>query len=407
MRKFCFLALVFGMALSVSSYSQTGTNGEFFFSGGFYFGFFPNGPVSLLSGFELEYLNIAKLGGNWEMPAGPGYVAIGLEAGYASGSRFGGKGAVDFIPVTLNTAYTLSPFRGFSFGPSLKLGGLFLNGQEDLRIVPMVGPRFEIELAYKVIPVSLYGSGGVDLFPGGTNLGIIPTVEVGLRFRRVKIKKKSPGNQAFLKEEAKDPAQPVQSSETGPVTQIKDGETAALETAPSQAAQAPGAPSQSQTAGQTTPTGGTSPGQNLAQAAGILPVVPGQASQGTAPQMSPSQTTHSPGTLSQAQTAAGQGTAIVLEGGIPGILRQVFFQPDSGVPLESSRASLEIVGRELAADPSLRLLLRTYTAYFGSSAGRKYVSELRADFCRDYLTRQDGVAPSRIVSEIYGSERTP
>ena len=90
-----------------------------------------------------------------------------------------------------------------------------------------------------------------------------------------------------------------------------------------------------------------------------------------------------------------------------GLINPVFFEPDSSILIESSRPNLEAVGQQLAADPSLKILLRAYTAPFGTVGGRQMVSDGRANFCRNYLIQHYGIAPDRINSELYGSERAP
>jgi outer membrane protein OmpA-like peptidoglycan-associated protein len=85
----------------------------------------------------------------------------------------------------------------------------------------------------------------------------------------------------------------------------------------------------------------------------------------------------------------------------------VYFEPDSAVLIEAYRPALDSVGRYLAANPELRLLIRAYTSPFGTSAGRLMVSEWRANFSRDYMVEEYGVSTNRITAELYGSERIP
>jgi outer membrane protein OmpA-like peptidoglycan-associated protein len=68
---------------------------------------------------------------------------------------------------------------------------------------------------------------------------------------------------------------------------------------------------------------------------------------------------------------------------------------------------LDEVGRQLAANPALTLILRAYTAPFGTAGGRHMVSEERAAFCQNYFIRNYGIAANRMRSELYGSDRTP
>jgi outer membrane protein OmpA-like peptidoglycan-associated protein len=93
--------------------------------------------------------------------------------------------------------------------------------------------------------------------------------------------------------------------------------------------------------------------------------------------------------------------------GRQGYLRSVYFQPDSDVLLEYSRSEIDAVGREMASDSSLRLILRAYTTPAKTAEGRLMVSRMRSDFCREYLSRRYNIAASRITSFYYGSESMP
>jgi hypothetical protein len=61
----------------------------------------------------------------------------------------------------------------------------------------------------------------------------------------------------------------------------------------------------------------------------------------------------------------------------------------------------------LAADPSLKLLIRAYAADFGTADGRYIVSVSRARFSRDFFTVQYGISASRFNIEAFGSDRSP
>jgi outer membrane protein OmpA-like peptidoglycan-associated protein len=93
--------------------------------------------------------------------------------------------------------------------------------------------------------------------------------------------------------------------------------------------------------------------------------------------------------------------------GQQGHLRSVYFFADSDVLIQDSRFALDEVGRDLAADSGLRLIVRAYTTPARTAEGRLQVSMDRAAFCREYLSRSYGIAASRISSFYYGSERTP
>jgi hypothetical protein len=68
---------------------------------------------------------------------------------------------------------------------------------------------------------------------------------------------------------------------------------------------------------------------------------------------------------------------------------------------------MDAVGREMTADSSLRLILRAYTTPAKTPEGRLMVSRMRADYCRDYLSRRYNIASNRITSFYYGSESMP
>ena len=89
------------------------------------------------------------------------------------------------------------------------------------------------------------------------------------------------------------------------------------------------------------------------------------------------------------------------------LLSPIYFEPDSADLIETYRPVLESVGQYLSENPGLRLLLRSYTAPFGTAAGRLMVSEWRADFSRNYMMQNYGISANRISAELYGSERIP
>ena len=89
------------------------------------------------------------------------------------------------------------------------------------------------------------------------------------------------------------------------------------------------------------------------------------------------------------------------------LFNSIYFEPDTAVMLETSRPALEAVGRQLNTDSSLRVLIRAYTAPFGTAGGRMMVSQIRADFSRNYLMQNFGISSDRINVELYGSTRTP
>jgi len=89
------------------------------------------------------------------------------------------------------------------------------------------------------------------------------------------------------------------------------------------------------------------------------------------------------------------------------LFAEIHFEPDTAILIESTRPQLESAGRYLQANPGLWVLVRTYTAPFGTSEGRFMVALERARFCRDYFIRNYGISPERIVVETLASERLP
>jgi outer membrane protein OmpA-like peptidoglycan-associated protein len=416
MRKFRLLALVFGLMLSVSGYSQTSILEHLLFQGTFYKNFFPNGGLAFSSYTNTDYLNIVALGAAWEQPIWKGLGYLGIEGGYSSGSKFGGKSSMDFIPVMLNAGYDFLLGDFFSLGPNIKLGGFGLFTPIGNKFVPLIGGHLEGEFRYKPFPLSLYTAGGVDFFP--TVSGALPALEVGMRFRPFALTNRSNSNEKS--ESAASSKAELSSANTtqgtGTTTQgtgasIQDASTEQSPVASTQrtggstqtsAAASPEATGQSPVAsmqgtGGSTQTSATTPQSSLSSTQGT-----GASTQGA------TTTSQQPNRGSQTQSAGIQlsGRPIVIEGR-QGHLRSVYFEPDTDVLLETSRSALDAVGREMSADSSLRLILRAYTTSAKTPEGRLMVSRERASFCQNYLIRSYGIASNRITSYHYGSDRTP
>ena len=90
-----------------------------------------------------------------------------------------------------------------------------------------------------------------------------------------------------------------------------------------------------------------------------------------------------------------------------GFINPVYFEPETAVLLETYRPRLEAVARQMASDSSLMMLLRGYTAPYGTVESRYVVSEMRTSFTRDYLIQNYGISSDRITQEHYGSDRLP
>ena len=185
--------LVFCVLLPLSAYAQTDNRGNFFVSVSFYSGLFGDESREIQPAFLLHQLNAIQLGVAWESRLGPGNVRLGLEGGFASGSRFGGRGYVDYFPVTFNTSYVLPLGNVLFIGPTLKFGVFAKTGPEWNRFTPLGRARLEAELRSVYFPVGLFVAGGADIFlPRSHDPSILPAVEVGLRFPRGRLRRREP-----------------------------------------------------------------------------------------------------------------------------------------------------------------------------------------------------------------------
>jgi outer membrane protein OmpA-like peptidoglycan-associated protein len=433
MRKRCLLALAFVLMLSFSGYAQSDSKdqsdskGSFFFSGGVYNGLFPTGQIVPISNFEIKKLFAAIASLNYEFPVGAGNIALGLEGGYSSGSRFGGIGGVDFIPIGLNAAYVFPLTSFFYVGPRLKLGGLGLLGDRS-GLLPLAGARLEAELRSKGFPLGLFVAGGIELFPFAPELAMLPVVEAGLRFPRGKFTWPSSSNAAKNKEPAG--TAPASSRDdltsqtvttagttTGTVGSGTNGSGTVSTGAGTTASQGTttgagttGSGTVGTGAGTTSSQGTTTTGTGTAgTATGTVGSGTGTgAGAGTGSTTSGSATAGSATAGSGiAGVAQGQNRNIVLENGKQGILNSIYFEPDTAVLIETYRPIIESVGRQLAADSSLKLEIRAYAALFGTADGRYAVSLSRARFSRDFLNTQYGISVSRFTIEAFGAEKAP
>ena len=365
-----FLAIALGVLLAVSSYAQTNQNqtdeGEagFFFGVGMSSGIFTSDKLAVYSDFDILKLNAGRIGAYYELPMGAGNFFAGLEVGYASGSSFGGGGGVDFVPINLNATYAFNIADILFIGPGVKVGGMGLLGDTKYNILPLVGAVLDLELRIPSFPLGIYAMGGVNAYPTSHSFNTLPTVEAGLRFPRGTLG-------------------------SGQSSQPRE-RTQSTATAPASAAPNQGAGTSTGTAAATTPP-----------AAAATP--PAAAATPPAAATTPPATQARPSAL----TPTANSRLITLENGRQGLFSSVYFEPDTGILIERYRPILEEAGRLLASNPNLRLLLRTYTAPFGTPEGRQMVSMERGQFCRDFFMQNYGVAASRITIEPYGSEREP
>jgi outer membrane protein OmpA-like peptidoglycan-associated protein len=89
------------------------------------------------------------------------------------------------------------------------------------------------------------------------------------------------------------------------------------------------------------------------------------------------------------------------------LLNAVYFGADSAVPIGDFRSVLDELGALLASRPDAAVVLRAYTAPYGTREGRLEISRNRAAFCRDYLQGAYRIAADRIEIELYGADQIP
>ena len=376
-------AVVLGVFLTVSGYAQTNDSESeypkagFFFGAGISSGIFTADKLSVYSDYDITKLNPVKVGAYYELPLGIGNFFAGLEGGYASGSSFGGGGGVSFLPVNLNATFAFGIADIIYVGPSLKAGIMGLLGSDKYDFLPLLGAALDLEVRYKYFPLSIYGQAGVNAYPTTNGINVLPTVEAGVRIPRGAFGSSGSSTQT------------TQSSRTGAGTGGGSGSGAG------------GSGGTGLTDGTAAGTGGGA-GAGGSAGAGASGGAGGGAGTGTVtpPVIPPVRTPFQ-------FTPTGTSRIITLEDGRQGLFSSVYFEPDTGVLIERYRPVLEEAGRLLTANPQLQLTLRTYTALFGTAAGRLMVSMERGEFCRDYFIQNFGIAPSRITIEAYGSEREP
>ena len=429
MRKCRLLAVTICLIFFVSGFVQASDEGSFFFSTGFHKGFFDD-PLRLISEIRVIEYNLATISPNWQTSLGPGNISFGLELGYSSGSRFGGSGSVDFLPLTFRTSYALPLAEFFYIGPVIKVGGFGMLGPDWTRWTLFAGGRLEAEIHLPILPAGIYVAGGFDAYPAALEPVVVPSVEVGLRFprgqnrraeRRVRVREERPVIAQVVQEEAPEeeeeivvvlePPPPEQPQEPVTVVQEPIEEVPAElveEPMPQELVQQPTLlPTEPPEQPQEPVTVVQEPVEEVPAELVEEPMPQEQVQQPTLlPTEPPPEQPQEPVTVVQEPTRQEERPIVIRPD--PGASRPViYFQPDTAVMLERSRSTLDEVGRQMAADPSLRLLMFAYAAPFKSTDGRFMVSVNRGRFSRDYLIRQYGIAPSRIDFEAWGSERRP
>ena len=414
MNKKHIIALAIGLILTFSGYAQSESKtqpeskGNYFFSIGVYNDFFTGGPMVPFRNFEIKKLFAGTIGGYYELPYGPGNAFFGLEAGYSSGSRFGGRGGVDFIPFDLTAAYVFPLTSFFYVGPRLKLGGLGLLGPDWNKAVLTAGARLDAELRSTGFPLALFVAGGIDIFPTAPELAVLPVIEAGLRFPRGKFTWPSFSNTEKTKEPVA-PAPVVPAPVTpAPVVPapVVPNPVVPAPVVPAPVVPAPVVPAPvipAPVVPAPVVPAPVVPAPVVPAPVVPVPIVPTPV---IPPPVVPAPVIPAP--VIPAPVMPGiQGRNIILENGRQGILNSIYFEPDTAVLIESYRPILEMVGRYLAADPGLQLLIRAYAADFGTSDGRYIVSVNRARFSRDFYIEQYGISSSRFSTEVYGSDKAP
>jgi outer membrane protein OmpA-like peptidoglycan-associated protein len=384
------------------------------FQGTYYKDFFPKGDLAFSSYANTNYLNIMQLGAAWEQPVWKGLGYLGLEAGYSSGSKFGGRSSMDFIPIMLNAGYDIPLGDFFSIGPNVKLGGYSLVTPIGNKMVPVIAGHVEGEFRYKPFPISLYAAGGVDFIP--TASGVLPAIEVGTRFRpnafinRSGSKEKS---KATVSSQVATSGQAASVAVPHSMTVITPHPAAAIAPAPVFAppkvvitpppAPVVVAPAPAVMVAAPAPAAIVAPPPAAVVVAPPKPVV-AVTTPAPVPVVRPPQPVAVVASAPPVKTLGGMPVVI---DGRQCYLRSVYFHPDSDVLINASRPSLDAVGREMMADSTLRLILRAYTTPAKTPEGRFTVSVDRAACCQEYLYHRYGISSNRITSYYYGSDRAP
>ena len=357
MRKTILFIIIF-VLLSLPVYSQSGDKGSLFFSAAFGRVFFSeNRTLEFVDHLRTTMLDYLQVGANWERPMGFGNFTLGLEAGYSFGIRTSPT-AVDKSPVNLRTSYVIPLFDFFYLGPSLKLGGLGVYGPERTRWILLAGARVDAELRSPSFPLGLFVAGGFDLHPTAVEPDIVPVMEIGLRFPRGRLGARDQQTRQAAAHSSQFNQQRVYPTE---VTHIM----AALAL--------------------LSPEPAVMTAQVELQAMAAMAQIEAHGVQALDPDHS----------------------EFVEIDDTLGIMRPVYFEPDTAVLVEIYRPVLELVGQKLVSNPNLRLHMQAFAAPFRTEPGRYAVSESRAVFCQRYLMEEFGIETDRITYEAFGSARLP
>jgi len=84
--------------------------------------------------------------------------------------------------------------------------------------------------------------------------------------------------------------------------------------------------------------------------------------------------------------------------------RAVYFRADSAALIEEYRPVLDDIGKQLRANPALRITLKGYTAPKGTDEGMTALSAARSWYCVEYIMKNYGIAEERMNIEFYGAD---
>jgi outer membrane protein OmpA-like peptidoglycan-associated protein len=90
-----------------------------------------------------------------------------------------------------------------------------------------------------------------------------------------------------------------------------------------------------------------------------------------------------------------------------GLVRTVYFNPDTARMLAPSQKVLNQLGEQLKSNQNMKITVRGYCAPIGNEAGRTALSKERAAAVANVLQRSFGVDEQQITLEWYGSEKRP
>ena len=120
-------------------------------------------------------------------------------------------------------------------------------------------------------------------------------------------------------------------------------------------------------------------------------------------------------TLDEIRKSTGDVRTVQLKGGAAenpvsagAKLDTVYFFPDMSKPMIMySLPIVDEVGRKLQQNKDLVVSIRGYAAPAGTKDGQMIISESRARYCAEYLSKNFGISYDRMTIEWYGSSKKP